>query len=90
MKNLDIEYLISISKNRGRNVSRFEARTYLGAKEVLAKDPKNEIAEKVVEEFVTFTNTGSWPMHQGGRSFAPFALGLIETDEERQCMTERA
>jgi len=84
MKNLDIEYLVNISENRGRNVSRFEARTYLGAKEILAKDPKNEIAEKVVEEFVAFINTGLWPMHQGGRSFAPFALGLIQTEEELQ------
>jgi len=84
MKNLDIEYLIHTAANLDRKISDFEARTYLGAKELLLKDPSNEIAEKVVAEFSQFLITGVWPMHQGSRSFAPFVLPHFETAEELQ------
>src|SRR5882762_4273073 len=84
MKNIDVQYLIHTAGNLGRKVSDFEARTYLGAKVLLLKDPSNEVAQKVVEEFSRFLVDGEWPMHQGGRSFAPFVLPHFETAEELQ------
>jgi hypothetical protein len=87
MTEANVKQLIKDAELRGREVSRFDAKAYLGAREALVKDPKNEIAEKVVEEFVKFIATGEWPLHQGGRSFAPFILPEFQTEEER-CLTQ--
>jgi hypothetical protein len=78
LKNADVVRVIANAAARGRRVSDCDACAFLGAKEILAKDAGNVNALAVVQNFMTFLETGVKP-----NSFAQFMLGdVFDTDEE--------
>jgi hypothetical protein len=77
MTDADVARVVSSAAARGRHITDYEAAVFLGAREILAKDPGNAAAQSVVEEFAAFLESGVEL-----RSFARFLLPIAETDEE--------
>jgi hypothetical protein len=77
MTNAQVAKIISDAASRGIEVSEDEVCTFLGAKELLLKEPNNKVARQVVEESTKHFRTGEKPT-----SFARFVLPIFETDEE--------
>jgi hypothetical protein len=78
MTNADVEDVILGSKKAyGTTLSVYEAKVYLGARELLLKEPENPIALEVVEAYVRHIKTG-----ERLTSFSEFVLPIPYTDEE--------
>jgi hypothetical protein len=78
MTEAQVEKLIEDAAARGIEVDRSRATTFLGARELLARDPDHEDAKRVVIAYSQFLQTGKPPKD----SFAEFLMGPFETDEE--------
>jgi hypothetical protein len=77
MTQAQVDKVIADAAKRGIEVSQLDATTFLGARELLAKDPENKLAREVVEESMQQFTTGKEPT-----GFARFILPIFETDEE--------
>ena len=77
MTNEDVARVISSAAARGIKLSEYEVISFLGAKELLAREPENPHASITVRHFVNYMATG---VQQ--KSFAEFMLPEFFTDEE--------
>ena len=84
MTNADVQQVITTAAGRGIKLSEYEAATYLGAREILARNADDKNALKVVENFTMYMASGVKPI-----SFAEFCLPIPETDEEIAAQNER-
>lgn len=82
MTNADVVHVIGQAAARGIKIADYEATTFLGAKELLEKEPNNANALIAVRTYTQFLETGIKPV-----SFSEFMLPEFETDEE---IAERA
>jgi len=77
MKNSEVRAAIDEARQRGIKIDDYDAKVFLGAKEIFAADPKNQTARAVVLEYTRFLTTGQRPT-----SFNEFALPIFYTDEQ--------
>jgi len=77
MTNAQVQKVIRDATKRGIKVDEHDASTFLGAREMLAADPKNRIAREVVEEYTEEFTSG-----KQSTSFARFLLPVFETTEQ--------
>jgi hypothetical protein len=71
--NSDVRNVISNAASRGIELDEVEAFTFLGARELLQRDPDHCLARQVVANFTTYISTGKKPW-----SFAEFMLPDFE------------
>ncbi|MFZ0820033.1 MAG: hypothetical protein WAM91_08175 [Candidatus Acidiferrales bacterium] len=77
MTNADVEQMIAIFSARGRQIDRYDAGIFLKAKELFSREPQNEDAKIVIENYMHFLATGEHRVHM-----SEFFVGEPETDEE--------
>jgi hypothetical protein len=77
LKTSDVARVIRDAAAHGRTLSAYEAKVYLGAREILEREPQNLDAQEVVREFSEFMRTG-----KPGTSFRRFRLPLPRTEED--------
>ena len=77
MTNADVINLIKYCDELGREIDSYRAKVVLQAREINVRDSKNAAALEVVQNFVSFLNTGIVV-----DSFAEFLLPCAYTDEE--------
>ncbi len=77
MTNAEVERVISSARERGVTADSYAAKTFLGAREVLERDPDNRDARTTLSNYSLFLSGGPRP-----KSFSEFFLPIFETDEE--------
>lgn len=85
MRQADVDAVVASARARGRSIDDYHAAVFVGAREILAKEPDNKAAAEVVSNFTKFLATGIETP-----SFAQFALPLPETEEELAAQRDRA
>jgi hypothetical protein len=79
LTNADVLEVITGARTAyGRDLTDYDVKVYLGAKEILEREPHNVAAQEVVKNFTTFLRTG-----ENVVSFAEFTLPTPYTDEEK-------
>jgi hypothetical protein len=69
MTDVDVARVVNHAKRHGRDISPFQAATFLGAREILAREPENANAMAVVSNFSRLLETGIRTI-----SFSEFSL----------------
>jgi hypothetical protein len=78
MTEVQIQDLMKSAAMRGHAFSHYQAAVYLSARELLARDPSNQVAQTVVEDFSRYLIDGT-----AITSFDQFLLPIPETDEDK-------
>jgi len=78
MTDADVERLVNHSRSLGHPLDRYGAASFLGAREILAREPGNANARETVEQYQRYLTTGRRP--EG--FFAELFLPIPYTDEE--------
>ena len=77
MKQADVDAVIAQVARAGRRIDNYQSSVFCGAREILAREPDNPHAAKVVANFLAFVATGVETI-----SFEEFLLPIPYTDEE--------
>ena len=77
MKQSDVNTVIGQFAARGRTLAEWDAVNFLGARELLTREPNHKLAAEVVEHYTSFLATGIEACR-----FAKFMLPEFFTDEE--------
>jgi hypothetical protein len=78
MTGAQVQELMKNSATGGHALTHYQALVFLQSREILARDPSDETAQSVVEDFSRYIIDGT-PI----TSFAQFLLPLPETDEDK-------
>ena len=76
MTNAQVAEIVAGAAQRGIEVDSYDASVFLGAQEILEREPHNANAREVVANFTTWMQTGIKPV-----SFAEFELPLPDVKE---------
>jgi hypothetical protein len=60
MRNVDVDNMLRIAGEKGRtDIEQFDVKSFLAAKAILQEEPSHEVAKTIVNNFLTWLDTGN-------------------------------